>query len=293
LGLSPNSVRAFQNREESRFNCFSQDLLDEIDDIDENNNIQNKDEGEDDPWDCSDDEIDFLSPEEDYLSVEEFVGTRIPEDELIFQIDTVYIPSKTTSQPTNRMRMSNGSQRSSRRCSSIPFWYLSESPDHLAVIVQNYNHKILKDNSIRCDCRRLPQFIGRIHRSPVKEASKNGKPSFQTFDKIDVYQRDIRPCGSLLTKLSTAYVLSSWDSDGIPYNIEVLANEQISSWRRKIIKKSDSFIYCLPVWESRTEFKFCVESEEHEVGYAYQPWNYTAYLPPEFQKKNLDSEDIN
>jgi len=43
----------------------------------------------------------------------------------------------------------------------------------------------------------------------------------------------------------------------------------------------------------KKEFQYSVESEEHEVGYACQPWNYTAYLPTEFLKKNLDSEEIN
>jgi len=295
LGLSPNSSKAFQHREENRFNSLSQQLQEEIDD----HYNENTDNDEADPWQCSDEENDFLSQEEWSINFNAEDFTNCYEDELIFSFDPLSSSSslKRSSGLKRSSRnkiLNNSSQRSSKKSSCLPFWYLSETPDHAAIIVRQYNHKILKEDycPFQPDCRRLPHFIGRIQRSPVKTCKRESP--FQTLDKIDVYQRDIRQCGSPLTKLSTTYALSTWNKDGIPFIIEVLDSEQISPWRRKINRRYPiSFIYGLPVWESKKEFQYSVESEEHEVGYACQPWNYTAYLPTEFLKKSLDSEDIN
>jgi len=284
LGLSPNSTKAFNQRDENRFNSFNRQLGDEIDEDNENS-----DNEEGDPWQCSDEEIDWC--------INSFNAEEIPlctEDDLIFSFDPLSSSSSGIKRSSNNKTLKNRSQRSSKTTAGLPFWYLSETPDHAAEIIQQYNHKILKEDScpFQRDCRRLPHFIGRIQRSPVK-TDKTGSP-FRTLDKIDVYQRDIRQCGSPLTKLSTTYALSTWNKDGIPFIIEVLDSEQISPWRRMIDRRYPiSFIYGLPVWESKIEFKFSVESEEHEVGYACQPWNYTAYIPTEFLKKNLDCEEIN
>jgi len=284
LGLSPNSTKAFQQREENRFNCFNEQLPD--DEIEDENE---KSENEGDPWQNSDEDIDLEEWCANNFNAEE-IPTCCLEEELIFSFD----PLHSSSSSIRRSQRERSLRASKRKLARLPFWYLSETPDHAAIIMQHYNHKILKEDScpFQRDCRRLPHFIGRIQRSPVK-ASKPEIP-FQTLDKIEVYQRDIRQCGSPLTKLSTTYALSTWNTDGIPDIIEVLDNEQISPWRRKIDRGYPiSFIYGLPVWESKKEFKYAVESEEHDVGYACQPWNYTSYLPAEFLKKNLDSEDIN
>jgi hypothetical protein len=151
--------------------------------------------------------------------------------------------------------------------------------------VQFYTRQFLPEDSLCAklrDCRRLPKFIGRIQRTPILLCQAKSEDVFTTLDKIDVFQRDIRQVGSNTTKLNTVYVISTWDNDGMPNLLQTLENDNhnIISWKRKAIKGFPvSYIYCLPVWQSRTDFIYSVESEEHEVGYALQPWNYAAYLP--------------
>jgi len=316
LGLSPNSYRAFRNREESRFNSLTRQLQDEIEDQDDENDTgrQPYEDENENPWDCDDEDFDdYMSnePEEngedldtDRISTNEGKTAHVnSEEDLMFHLDGVNSPKKNsfksvnrpsgTNGTTRRIRRSNRSHRTSSSLLELPFWYRNESADHLAVIVQQYNKKLLKDEYIspcKHDPRRLPHFIGRIQRTPIKIGLCQSQ--FHTLDKIDIYQRDIRQCGSNTTKLSTSYVISNWNDDGIPTILEVIETDQLCTWRRKIIKRFPvSFIYCLPVFQSKTEFIYSVENEEHEVGYACQPWNYTAYLPPDLVK-NPDCEDI-
>jgi len=172
----------------------------------------------------------------------------------------------------------------------LPFWYFNETDDHLALIVVQYSRQVLEKPKYICDARRLPEFIGCIKRTPVQ--SPYHQSLFYTLDKIDVYQRDLRPCGSYATKLNSTFVISSWDGDGIPRVIEKLKPDKLCCWRAKIITDYPvSFIYSLPVFGSMTEFKYFLEDEDHEVGYACQPWNYTAYLPYHLRMRNPICED--
>lgn len=311
LGLSPNSFKAFQQREETRFNTLSQefeDVLEEQDNVtDDDSGRDTEDEDNDaeennDPWCNSDEEIYFSSSldeeriqndmgewkSNDEINNYKIANRQISEEELIFPIEELLAcgknqNAKERANPPSKVEPSK----------TPPFWYENESPEHASKIIQYYTKEILHEDNI-CpklrDCRRLPKFIGRIQRIPIKGGTKCLKnQSFVTFDKIDVFQRDIRQCGSYNTKLNTFYTISTWDNDGMPQILEKLESEDVCRWRRKAIKGFPiSYIYSLPVWQSRTEFIYSVESEEHEVGYANQPWNYTSYLPKELLKNNLE-----
>jgi len=176
----------------------------------------------------------------------------------------------------------------------LPFWYAAEDSEHIAKIVKEYSREIKVDEDDRTscmrDCRRLPTFIGRVRRIPVFD--KNSLDDFTTLDKIEVFRRDIRPCGSYTTWMTSRHVVTSWDNDGMPDNFIILSNKnQIKEWRSKIIKKYPiSFIYCLPVFQSKTAFQYSVEKEKHEVGYANQPFNYAQYLPKDLLAQSEECE---
>jgi hypothetical protein len=320
LGLSPNSYKAFQQREETRFNTLSQefeDVLEEQDNVtDDDTGTDTEEEEEDketeninhkDPWGFnSDEEIYFSSSLEEERIHNDVMGEwksnddenesncklakrHISEEELIFPIEELLVSCRKNQSAKDLCKV--------EAAKTPPFWYENESSDHVSKIVQFYTNEILHDDDNLCpklrDCRRLPKFIGRIQRTPIKGGTKCLRnQSFVTLDKIDIFQRDIRQCGSYTTKLNTVYTISTWDNDGMPHILEKLENENVCRWRRKAIKGFPiSYIYCLPVWQSRTEFIYSVEPEEHEVGYANQPWNYTSYLPKELLMNNL--EDLN
>jgi len=313
LGLSPNSFKAFQQREETRFNTLSQefeDVLEEQDVTDDSGrdteDEDNETEVNNDPWcyNSDEEEIYFSSSlEEERLQNDmgewksneinnncKFEKRQISEEELIFPIEELL---SSCGKNQNAKERGNPPSPKVEPSKTPPFWYENESSEHASKIVQFYTNEILHEDSL-CpklrDCRRLAKFIGRIQRTPITggiECLKN--QSFVTLDRIDVFQRDIRQCGSYNTKLNTVYTISSWDNDGMPQILEKLDNGNVCRWRSKKIKGfSISYIYCLPVWQSRTEFIYSVESEEHEVGYANQPWNYASYLPKELLLNYLE-----
>jgi len=183
------------------------------------------------------------------------------------------------------------------RTTKTPIWYDNEEPYHLTKIVNEYNRELktfVEDNNICSrlkDCRRLPNFIGRIKRIPVE--SDQPLDEFTTLDKIDIFRRDVRPCGSTTTWIKSTFVLTSWDKDGMPDNFVTLSDE-ISDWKQRAIESIPiTFIYCLPVWQSKIEFQYTVEKEKHDVGYANQPFNYGPFLPKHFlfnDDKDMDKD---
>jgi len=254
LGLSPKSYEEFQKRENSRISNITESWFDQND--------------QDEEKDSDDDET---STDGLYSDSIEKSGSDSDDDsdvDCIFQFDEQSKPHKKKS-----------------RYVKLPFWYESEDTEHLRKIVDEYSREINATDEIDkmrisglIDRRRLPTFIGRIRRTPVFD--RDSIDDFTTLDKVDIFRRDIRPCGSCTTLMTVHYFVTSWDEDGMPDNFVVLNKNQVNEWKNKTIEKYPvSYIYCLPVWQSQTAFEYSVEKEKHDVGYAGQPFNYTQFLP--------------
>jgi len=217
-------------------------------------------------------------------SIEKSDSDDDSDEECIFQFDKQSVIPQT---------------KKKSREAKLPFWYEAEDEEHLQKIVEEYKREIKateETDQLRLsglvDRRRLPTFIGRIRRVPVFDRDSSFD-DFTTLDKIDIFRRDIRPCGSITTRILTRYVVTSWDDDGMPENFVILSDKkQAKEWRTKTIEKYPvSYIYCLPVWQSQTAFQYSVEKEKHDVGYANQPFNYTPYLPKDLFEQPYECEE--
>jgi len=246
--LSPKSYEEFQSREQTRLSNINTSWLDQIQD----------DESID-----SDDEP---------SAIDESYSDTDSDTDCIFQFDKQY-------------KDTHGKKKTRKsKLSKVPFWYAAEDAGHIAKIVEEYCRELKESDPNRTamtDCRRLPTFIGRVRRIPVFDNNSLDDDAFTTLDKIEFFRRDIRPCGLYTTFMESRHVVTSWNDDGMPDNIIILKNKnQVQEWRLKSITQFPiSFIYCLPVWESKTAFQYSVEKEKHEVGYANQPFTYTQYIP--------------
>jgi len=263
--LSPKSYEEFQSRERCRLTNINTSWFDQFQDESSDN-------------EPSTEVLDNGSEENSYYSDTE------SDTECIFQFDKQDTDEATSAKKKTRSKYNK-----------LPFWYAAEDSEHIAKIVKEYSREITEkdaDDRTSCirDCRRLPTFIGRVQRIPVFD--KNSLDDFTTLDKIEIFRRDIRPCGSYTTWIMSRHVVTSWDNDGMPDNFIILSNKkQIKEWRSKIISKYPiSFIYCLPVFQSKTAFQYSVEKEKHEVGYANQPFNYAPYLPKDLFAQSEDCE---
>jgi len=163
----------------------------------------------------------------------------------------------------------------------LPWWYGNEDEPQLARIFQYYERQL---KLLHCcyhhqlselkDARRLAHFVGRIERRSVRAST------FTTLDKIEIFRRDIRPIGSTVSLMEELHVLTVWDEEcGLPAKCTLLTTQEKQYWQSQCIKHPISYLYCLPVWESKTGFKFSVACEKHSVGYADQPFHYTPYIP--------------
>jgi len=172
-----------------------------------------------------------------------------------------------------------------------PFWFAQEEPVHVSITIGHYfNFMKIQNACPLSDCRRLPCFVGRVERCPVRSSV-----GFKTLDRVAVFRRDIRQIGSALTLIEEKWVRTSWDIEcGLPLNskMKALDEKKTKKWKKRILDLPSSFMYCLPVWESKTEFKFFVETEEHDVSYADQPFNYTPYIPNALLALKCDEEDV-
>jgi len=256
LGLSPKSYEEFRKRENSRISNITESWFDQ--------NDQDEEKDSDDDETSTDglysDSIEKSGSDNDNDS---------DVDDCIFQFDEQSKPHKKKS-----------------RNVKPPFWYESEDAEHLRKIIDEYSREVNATDEIDkmrtsglIDRRRLPTFVGRIRRTPVLD--RDSIDDFTTLDKVDIFRRDIRPCGSCTTLMTVHYYVTSWDEDGMPDNFVILNKKQFKEWKNKktIEKYPISYIYCLPVWQSQTAFEYSVEKEKHDVGYAGQPFNYTQFLP--------------
>jgi len=255
LGLSQKSFEEFQARENTR-----------LTNINENWDLSDPSQEEDE------DELLLLNDDDEFIEHLYSDDEESEEEDCFFHFNT----QDNTFQSIKKTRKDKNKPP--------PFWYSYEDPHHLSKILAEYTRELNPPStqypspSLK-DKRRLSTFIGRISRCPV--LYKDSFDEFTTLDKVDIFRRDKRMCGSSMTCLEDKWVVTSWDEDGMPENFIVLTEEaEVKKWRSRVIRNHPvSIIYCLPVWQSESAFKYSVEKEKHDVGYANQPFNYTQYLP--------------
>eukprot|EP01124_Arcella_intermedia_P023166 TRINITY_DN3619_c0_g1_i3.p1 TRINITY_DN3619_c0_g1~~TRINITY_DN3619_c0_g1_i3.p1 ORF type:complete len:351 (-),score=34.85 TRINITY_DN3619_c0_g1_i3:142-1194(-) len=269
FGLSPKSMQAFEMRNEFRFGLYDPTL-------------HFSDEEDDDAS-----QRPAAHDQDDYSSFEPYTSSAEGDDEDDYGAYQDPAPDHTETEETGLFELEFADP------SMKYFWFNHECKSHLKLIFEDYEKAMqLKQENHKTDARRLPTFIGRVKRSPVNDPKNTAQ--LVTYDEVEVYRRDIRPAGSAITQLDTAYFLTNWSRDGLQEAKVLLSKERdIHKWRARLSDQMPpSFIYCLPVWESRTDFEYEVGSVKKELSYAHQPFNYTAYLPKDLfdSEANCDEE---
>jgi len=174
-----------------------------------------------------------------------------------------------------RRRKRKGSEKK-RRSPAIPcrcckkikstpasFWFGNEDPCHVKQILGRYSKELIAD---RAPNSRAPEeFVGRVKRSIIETDS-----GFETFDEVQVFQREVVPLGVMQNLVKTITFRTTWDlEDGFPITLrEIPSGEKEKVVRHLVSSASPSYLYALPVEHDDSEYEYSCRSEAREVSYA-------------------------
>jgi len=148
-----------------------------------------------------------------------------------------------------------------------PFWFSNEEPAHIKQIIELYASKLNISLERKRFSRAPMSFVGRIKRNKVR-----GGNQFTSLDEVQIYQRDMLPIPTAVMKLvETVYFITSWESeDGVPINFCKINTARYKSfWQERVVKDAViSYLYCMPVFESETQYEYEVTQFEHDVSYS-------------------------
>jgi hypothetical protein len=241
-------------------NVDSEDGSDEDDEEDEEGEEdedeavdEDSDEEDDDGEHEFDDGEDFANDFDNDLIIDFGNDDNDDEDQLVVFEDS-------TSPPASR-------KRSVSPPNPIPFWFTHEEPDQIRTIFKSYALTLDLEKQRKACIRSPAPFIGRIKRTPIKPAESDTDKEFKTLDKVEIYLRELYPLGTMLPLSRVAWVLTSWDDDGIPTNCSELSKSAKKSVQKRAQGALSSTLYCAPVFRTKDEYEFSVSSQEHSLMY--------------------------
>eukprot|EP01114_Cavostelium_apophysatum_P014384 TRINITY_DN3720_c0_g1_i1.p1 TRINITY_DN3720_c0_g1~~TRINITY_DN3720_c0_g1_i1.p1 ORF type:complete len:460 (+),score=115.68 TRINITY_DN3720_c0_g1_i1:390-1769(+) len=176
---------------------------------------------------------------------------------------------------------------------TVPFWFSNEDEEHIKSIISSYSKELKLEEAIK-QIRRAPvPFVGRIKRQRVENAEV-----FTTLDTVEIFQRGLLAPGSNMPLKNTVHFLTCWHyEEGLPVKF-LLLNENLTKemWQeRKDESTKMSYISCLPMYGSTTDYSYFVSEEKREIKHsplsaamASRFW-YNDYIPD--RSKNNKSPD--
>ncbi|GAM27417.1 hypothetical protein SAMD00019534_105930, partial [Acytostelium subglobosum LB1] len=154
-----------------------------------------------------------------------------------------------------------------------PWWFNNEDESHIKAILQAYADHLELDAHNRAVIRAPKSFIGRVHRRIVI----NDHATFKTIDTVKVYQWTLQPIGLPLDPSRDNYViLTTWDREsGMPTHFETQAvhsmqrywHDTQSMCSKQMLQQGQSFLFCSPVFDSRDQYRFWVDSVKYPIEY--------------------------
>lgn len=168
----------------------------------------------------------------------------------------------------------------------LPFWFGTEDHDQVMQIMNMYDD-FLNLEKERKSCVRKPEpFVGCVCRYQVKGSS------FQTLDKIKIYQKEILPPGKDMTVYKVKHVLVKWDVEtGLPTNMTLLKKIQRDYWEKRCHSENYSYLYCIPFRDDcRAQF-FCSRTEKNMM-YANDQFTYAPYVKDKLEELNNQLESL-
>ena len=194
-----------------------------------------------------------------------------------------FLPARATTPPPLLALPFGRSGLGRRATVGFPLIYLlplvlTVSVEHVADVIERYrSHLILKDESSQRSCQ---PFVGSVARIPLL---RDGDGLFQTFDTVDICNNQRMPAGRRMPHLRSAFLLSTWNDDGVPISFFHIPPDQVPSWEAQMGDAAPFYLHCHPNWFQEripadpTSFTFSSSTLYLPVTYANLPYDQTAF----------------
>lgn len=232
------------------------------DSSDEDSEVDQEDDSEEESDDDKDDDgevefdDDFGNDFDEDLEIEFENETETEEeDQLVVEFEESNVNSPPPCPPTPP-------------ATAVPFWFMNEEPDQIRTIFESYAVALDLEEQRKACIRSPSPFIGRIKRTPIKPADTDTDKSFKTLDKVEVYLRELYPLGTMLPLSRVAWLLTTWDDDGIPIQSSEMPKSTKKSMQKRAHGAQSSTLYCAPIFRTKDDYQYTVSSQEHSLMYA-------------------------
>jgi len=211
-----------------------------------------------------DDKINYPSDEEYYYDEDDE-----EEEKLEFNIQE----NNLISHNNNNNTTTNNNDKN--KYLNIPFWFSNEDEDQIKSLIQIYSKKAYINEEAQKCIRAPAPFIGRVSRSQVEH------DEFCTLDRVDVFYLDfVVPQWETMKFNKTLIFLTTWGREtGEPLVMNPLTQSQVTFWTNKILNiNNKSYLYCLPVYSTKGEFRYHTAKVEESVGYSSVPFVFSKFI---------------
>jgi len=176
-------------------------------------------------------------------------------------------------------------------CQDTPFWFSYEDTDQICGILNSYSKTLDLEEERKSCVRAPPPFIGKVKRVQVDA------DLFTTLDQVSIYLRDVRPLGISLPFSRDEWLLTSWDvAEGVPLRSFRIKDESLIEFWQSRAHGDVSYLYCRPVYHTKSCWEFEVSSYDLPVVYASPFYSAThsfnLYLPKRVEHPSALDESL-
>lgn len=231
-----------------------------LSDGDSEEDEEEEDEEDDDSEESDEDDDCGVEFDEDFVNdfdgdLEIEFGHESEEDPLVIEFEDVNSPPSSPKEPVPPEN-------------TVPFWFMNEEPDQIRTILESYALTLDLETQRKACIRSPSPFIGRVKRTPIKPAESDTDKSFKTLDRVEVYLRELYPLGTKLPLSREAWVLTTWDDDGIPIHSSEMSKSTKKSMQKRAQGAQSSTLYCAPIFRTKDDYQYTVSPQEHSLMYA-------------------------
>jgi len=155
-----------------------------------------------------------------------------------------------------------------------PFWFAHEDDDHIKAIFNLYSKHIkIEEIPVESNNGRSPQlFVGSVKRTALRNCG-----DFMTLDEVRVYKKLAIPPGVPLPIEQKILLLTSWNEEGLPWQISSATLSMKTFWSQRAVEVS--YLIRFPSRSQRDEDDFVVAQADLEVTYSQNCGTKLCYEP--------------
>merc|ERR1712137_178040 len=170
----------------------------------------------------------------------------------------------------------------------VPFWFGHEDQEHVEQVMSRYQGELVRSEELQRSHRPFVASVARTAWQPsLRESS--GAQLFQTFDEVQVCNNQRVRANRPQPALRTHFLLTTWDSDGVPISFFHPPPATVSSLRGQTEGAERVYLYRQPEWFERhpkgrldpdsppRDFCYSSSSMYHTVGYVHLPSHDSPY----------------